>query len=114
MEIWGIGVKLYEILLSAGCDERVFPLVAEKDPDFPFIIYRRMSATMVTTKNLTAGSEYEIAVVSDSYAVAMQIAETAIELLHLRRGDGMYIQLTNIEENFAEGFIINLTFKIDI
>ena len=114
MKILDTGIKLYEILITAGCGDRVFPVVAETSTEFPFIIYRRVSTEIGKTKDYTCASEYDVSIVSDSYGSAMDIANTAFSLLHYRINDGLFSTVLNIEEDYIDGFIINLTIKVEI
>jgi len=79
-----IGKYIYSTL--TGCKDitcNVYPLVADNDAKFPFIVYRRVNLSSYNTKDgLTEDSvTVEIVVVSDKYSVGLDLATSIRTLL---------------------------------
>lgn len=100
--------KIYEILdadqqFKAMCSH-YYPLIAEEDVTFPFVIYRRDGIEAVTTKSCIAGDkvDFTFVIVSDKYAPTVDIAERIRKLFEGRR-DGYFnaVILTSSEEEYA-------------
>ena len=72
-----IGKFIYNTLSgdsSINC--KVYPLVADNDAKFPFIIYRRANLDSATSKDgvFEDNVDVEITVVSDKYSVGVELA----------------------------------------
>lgn len=109
--------------LAGVVGNKVFPLVAEKGTTFPFIVYRRESATPTTNKDrliYDIDSTVSIIVASDNYTNSIDIAECVIDALYIEHEfvEAMEIldmELINAEERYQEEtFIQQLTYKIKI
>lgn len=83
---------IYQILCSVDeitniVGENIFPLIAEADTQFPFIVYKRTNITPSYTKDFLAYDivDYEIVCVSDKYSQTIDLADLVrdtIEGLH--------------------------------
>lgn len=79
-----IGKYIYSTLNgsdSISC--RVYPLVADNDAEYPFIVYKRTNLVSDSTKDGLTEDDItvEIVVVSDSYSVGLDIATNVRNLL---------------------------------
>lgn len=104
-------------------DARVYPLIADNDAKFPFIIYKRIGLVSQTCKDGTYQDNVtvEIKIVSDKYSVGVQLANIVRSLLqrsYMRYGD---FEINDVTINYAaEDFLENafiqtmqLTLKIN-
>jgi len=102
---------------------RVYPLIADNDAKFPFIIYKRIGLVSQTCKDGTYQDNVtvEIKIVSDKYSVGVQLANIVRSLLqrsYMRYGD---FEINDVTINYAaEDFLENafiqtmqLTLKIN-
>lgn len=102
---------------------KVYPLVADNDAKFPFIIYKRIGLVSQTCKDGTYQDNVtvEIKIVSDKYSVGVQLANIVRSLLqrsYMRYGD---FEINDVTINYAaEDFLENafiqtmqLTLKIN-
>lgn len=118
---------IYELLNVASITTYVgtalFPLVADVDTDFPFIVYSRES---VNGSNLTKDGSYgdavtfRIDIVSNSYSQSIDIAQAVRELLEVRK---LYTtelilsdtKMTSIRESYdSETFIQQMYFSTTV
>jgi hypothetical protein len=79
-----IGKYVFSILNnSKDIKCKVYPLIADNDAKFPFIVYRRMNLISYTTKDGLQEDDVtvEIIVVSDKYSDSIEIATTIRTLL---------------------------------
>lgn len=79
-----IGKYIYSTLTGSNditCT--IYPLVADNDAKFPFIVYKRVNLVSETTKDGLSEDNVtvEIVVVSDSYSSGLDIAIKVRELL---------------------------------
>ncbi len=109
-----IGKAIYKVL--EGTTE-VYPLVADKETNYPFIVYRRSGLTHANTKdrfNYQELATVEVAVAGSTYQQALQIAKQVLGRMEHTRGlyEGFSIseiKLVNAEEDYIEdAFIQNL------
>ena len=83
-----IGKLIYSALttdtnISAAVGTRVFPIVAENDTQFPFIVYSRTNAYPQTgTKDGYDGDfiSFQISILSDTYMQGCEIADKVRDL----------------------------------
>lgn len=115
-----IGKAIYKVL--EGTTE-VYPLVADKETNYPFIVYRRSGLTHANTKdrfNYQELATVEVAVAGSTYQQALQIAKQVLGRMEHTRG--LYneisineIKLVGAEEDYIEdAFIQKLTFEVEI
>lgn len=115
-----IGKAIYKVL--EGTTE-VYPLVADKETNYPFIVYRRSGLTHANTKdrfNYQELATVEVAVAGSTYQQALQIAKQVLGRMEHTRGlyEGISIseiKLVGAEEDYIEdAFIQKLTFEVEI
>lgn len=117
-----VGKAIYNILSKdAGITEKVqnkiYPLVADVDTTFPFIIYKRTAINPSSSKDRFIYSEevqVDIVVASDKYDESIDIAELIKDALSKGSYDGIKdISFIDADEDFIQDtFIQRLTFKI--
>lgn len=115
-----IGKAIYKVLEDTTS---VYPVVCDKDTNFPFIIYRRTGLTHANTKDRFSYQELatvEVVVAGSTYQQSLQIAKQVLGRMEHTRGlyEGISIseiKLVNAEEDYIEdAFIQRLTFQIEI
>ena len=117
-----IGKAIYHIL-SNDTDvvdrvkNKIYPLIADVDTTFPFIIYKRTGITPADSKDRFIYSEdvyVDVVIASDKYNESIEIADLVRSALLKGGYDGIKdINLTDADEDYIEDtFIQNLTFKI--
>ena len=120
-----IGKLIYNALISDteisnAVGTKVFPLVAENDTQFPFIVYSKTNAYAVTlTKDGCLGDAvtFSITVVSDKYFESCEIAQNVRDLFEnciISNNDlKIYnIRMTSITESYnADAFTQELQFE---
>lgn len=104
-------------------DARVYPLIADNDAKFPFIIYKRVGLVSQICKDGTYQDNVtiEIKIVSDKYSVGVQLANIVRSLLqrpYMQYGDFEINDVTidYASEDFLENAFIQtmqLTLKIN-
>lgn len=87
-----IGKYIYSVLKFT--DVEVYPLVADNDAKFPFIVYKRIDMATSGCKNGYYEDEvaFEIAIVTDTYFKGVQIANDVRGLL-----ERQYVTFENME-----------------
>ena len=93
----------------------LFPIVAQEETKYPFMLYQRVEMQPIYAKNITVGDKVAVAfkIVSDKYNRTVEIAERVRELLELRTSEN-YSQVTIIdcsEEWNNDGYVQHLTFQ---
>ena len=117
-----VGIAIYHIL-SNDTDvvdrvkNKIYPLIADVDTTFPFIIYKRTGITPADSKDRFIYSEdvyVDVVIASDKYNESIEIADLVRTALLKGGYDGIKdINLTDADEDYIEDtFIQNLTFKI--
>jgi hypothetical protein len=127
MDTLDIGKVITSILMNdttmqGYIGNRIFPIIAEVDTKFPFVIYQRNSLTTQLTKDgLYEGTAViEIAIASDKYQPSMEIAKRVKSVLTSIRGahNGFNIEqveLSDASEQYVDySFVQDLTFNIYI
>ena len=123
-----IGKLIYSLLLenpeiSGQVGERIFPIVADIETRFPFIIYKRINIDTTTSKDRYTHSEsvdIEIIIASESYNKSIGLAEIVRSVLEGKKleYEGFKVQdirLTGASEDYTDDtFIQNLTFNIQL
>lgn len=117
-----IGKAIYHILSNDTdvvdrVQNKIYPLIADVDITFPFIIYKRTGITPADSKDRFIYSEdvyVDIVIASDKYNESIEIADLVRTALLKGGYDGIKdIDLTDADEDYIEDtFIQNLTFKI--
>ena len=117
-----IGKAIYQILSNDTdvvdrVQNKIYPLIADVDTTFPFIIYKRTGITPADSKDRFIYSEdvyVDVVIASDKYNESIEIADLVRTALLKGGYDGIKdIDLTDADEDYIEDtFIQNLTFKI--
>ena len=101
---------------------QVFPLIAEENTTFPFIVYRRNSIRKASTKDYVNDeiASIDVVVACDKYAQSVEIAERVRFVLERGEYEGENfsvdnISLSNASEQYMQNtYIQTLTFDIEI
>lgn len=120
----GISVNAHisEILnndsVLSGMTQDIYPVIAENDVNFPFILHMRDSIAPIDTKNIIVGDkvQFSIAIVSDKYKTGITIAERVRLLLDKRR-DGYFnecILIGATEDYLNDAYVQRLRFAATI
>lgn len=121
-----IGKAIYQILHSnedvvAKLQDKIFPLIADINTTFPFIVYKRTGIIPAYTKDRYSVNDtvtVEIIIASDKYNDAVEIASLVRVALQGKNGTFSNIEIEDIrlvsaDEDFIEDtFIQTLTFNI--
>ena len=122
-----IGKVIKEILyrdetLNNLVKNQVFPLIAEENTTFPFIVYRRNSIRKSSTKDYVNDeiASVDVVIATDKYAQSVEIAERVRFVLERGEYDGENFSVDNItlanasEQYIQNTYIQTLTFDIEI
>ena len=122
-----IGKVIKEILyrddeLNTTLQGQVFPLIAEENTTFPFIVYRRNSIRKASTKDYVNDeiASVDVVIASDKYSQSVEIAERVRFVVERGEYDGENfsvdnISLSNASEQYMQNtYIQTLTFDIEI
>lgn len=122
-----IGKVIKDILyqdetLNTLVKSQVFPLIAEENTTFPFIVYRRNSIRKASTKDYLNDeiASVDVVVASDKYAQSVEIAERVRFILEHGGYEGENFSVDNItlsnasEQYMQNTYIQTLTFDIEI
>lgn len=101
---------------------QVFPLIAEENTTFPFIVYRRNSIRKASTKDYVNDeiASVDVVVASDKYSQSVEIAERVRFILERGEYEGENFSVDNItlsnasEQYMKNTYIQTLTFDIEI
>lgn len=101
---------------------QVFPLIAEENTTFPFIVYRRNSIRKASTKDYVNDeiASVDVVIASDKYSQSVEIAERVRFVVERGEYDGENfsvdnISLSNASEQYMQNtYIQTLTFDIEI
>lgn len=101
---------------------QVFPLIAEENTTFPFIVYRRNSIRKASTKDYVNDeiASVDIVIASDKYAQSVEIAERVRFILEHGGYEGENFSVDNItlsnasEQYMQNTYIQTLTFDVEI
>lgn len=93
----------------------IFPLVAEEETTFPFIVFRRSNITTSYAKKEIANDTviFTVSIADTNYAKTVEIAETVRNILELHTDDYFaLIHLESVTEDFVENaYIQELSFN---
>lgn len=118
-----IGKYIYNTLnQSENITCKIYPLVADNDAKFPFIIYKRVNLNSLMCKDGLYEDEatVEISVVTDKYSIGIEIANQVRELLEsqILNYQGLEItesRLMQASEEYNNGaFVQRLQFNFKI
>lgn len=122
-----VGKAIYSLLSSnqqlvSIVDGNIFPLIAEINTTFPFIVYKREAITPQYTKDYWTSDEVmiNVMVASNDYVQSIEIADLVRQSLDQKQGvySGIKIRdlrLIQADEDFIDDtYIQYLTFKIRI
>jgi hypothetical protein len=89
-----------------GINDRVFPLVASQGTTYPYIVYRRQSMTVETTKDgpTRMMPTFEVQIVTANHAEGLTLVDQAIHYL-TRIGVVGGVTYTPVFESFSEEWI---------
>lgn len=117
-----IGKAIYHILSNDTdvvdrVQKKIYPLIADVDTTFPFIVYKRTGIAPADSKDRFVFDEdvfVDIVVASDKYNESIEIADLVRAALLKGSYDGIKdIELIDADEDYFEDtFIQNLTFKL--
>lgn len=114
-----INIHLSEVLngdpVLSGMTSDIYPVIAENDVKFPFILHTREDVRPIDNKSFISGDQvpFSIAIVSDKYAETVTIAERVRQLFEKRR-DGYFSEcnLTAAQEDYQnDAFVQRLRFS---
>lgn len=122
-----VGKAIYSLLSSnqqlvSIVDGNIFPLIAEINTTFPFIVYKREAITPQYTKDYWTSDEVmiNVMVASNDYVQSIEIADLVRQSLDQKQGEYSGIKIRDLrliqaDEDFIDDtYIQYLTFKIRI
>lgn len=117
-----VGKAIFSILsndadLVEKVENKIYPLIADVNTTFPFIVYRRNGIEPLNSKDrftINTTTYISIVVASDKYDESVEIAERIIKALSKGTYQGiMDISLVDADEDYIDDtFIQTLTFNI--
>lgn len=98
--------------------KKIFPLLANPDTTFPFIVYSRINLIPLYTKDILSDNQvsFAVVVVSDKYTESLDIANSVRHALEGYRFRDEYINIYPIklesiyEETMEDAYIQRMTF----
>ena len=118
-----VGKEIYSILsknksLTDKVGNKIYPIIVEKDTNYPFIVYKRSNVIPDYTKDYHF-KDYvivDIICVSNHYVESVEIATLVRESLEDKRiGDINSIRLESADEDFIDdAYIQTLSFNLTI
>lgn len=118
-----VGKEIYSILsknksLTDKVGNKIYPIIVEKDTNYPFIVYKRSNVIPDYTKDYHFKDDVivDIICVSNHYVESVEIASLVRESLEDKRiGDINSIRLESADEDFIDdAYIQTLTFNLTI
>ena len=118
-----VGKEIYSILsknksLTDKVGNKIYPIIVEKDTNYPFIVYKRSNVIPDYTKDYHFKDDVivDIICVSNHYVESVEIATLVRESLEDKRiGDIISIKLEGADEDFIDdAYIQTLTFNLTI
>ena len=115
--------KALTTILNNVAESKIFPIVANPDTTYPFIVYKRTGLIPANTKdryNYRELATVEIIVAANSYSNSLEIAEQVkTELEHVRGTFnniqfGEVVMISATEDYLDDAYIQKLTFQIEI
>ena len=120
MKNFKIGKEINRILTEAnisGIGNKVFPLIANANTTFPFLVYRRDYYTPASNKDYDDEIVgIQIVIATQKYEEGVNLADSvATALLHKQTEIIDDIQITNMNEDFSEDtFLQNINIEITL
>ena len=98
--------------------KNIYPVIAEEDVKYPFILFTRTGVEPIDSKSYVVGDRvsFTIAIVNDKYMLGVDIAERVRELFEKRR-DAYFseINFTGCDEEYSnDAFVQRLNFVATI
>lgn len=118
-----VGKEIYSLLngdsrLTTLVDNKIYPIIVEKETNYPFIVYKRSNVIPEYTKDfhLKDNVIIDIICVSNDYANGIEIAEIVRDILEDKRtNDIQSIRLESAEEDYIDdAFVQTLSFNLTI
>ena len=118
-----VGKEIYSHLkenksLTDIVGNKIYPIIVEKDTNYPFIVYKRSNVIPDYTKDYHFKDDVivDIICVSNHYVESVEIASLVRESLEDKRiGDINSIRLESADEDFVDdAYIQTLTFNLTI
>lgn len=118
-----VGKEIYSILsknksLTDKVGNKIYPIIVEKDTNYPFIVYKRSNVIPDYTKDYHFKDDVivDIICVSNHYVESVEIATLVRESLEDKKyGDIVSIKLEGADEDFIDdAYIQTLTFNLTI
>lgn len=102
--------------------KKIFPLLANPDTTFPFIVYSRINLIPLYTKDILSDNQvsFAVVVVSDKYTESLDIANSVRHALEGYRFRDEYINIYPIklesiyEETMEDAYIQRMTFTFSV
>ena len=123
MQSLKVGKEIYSHLkenksLTDIVGNKIYPIIVEKDTNYPFIVYKRSNVIPDYTKDYHF-KDYvivDIICVSNQYVESVEIASLVRESLEDKKyGDIISIKLEGADEDFIDdAYIQTLTFNLTI
>lgn len=116
-----MNIKIGSVVKSILSTYHCFPLIAEANTTFPYIVYKRSSTECINTKDFISGiytATIDIIIASDSYKDSIDTANTVIQLLEHYNGTVNNIKvkdiiIINTSEDFSENtYLQNIQINI--
>ena len=87
-----------EVLSDRVTSRKIFPLVANADTTYPFIVYSRTDLTVEYCKDGVVGNtvDFQIIVVSDNYVESLEVANQIRSILEMKRYNDEDICISDI------------------
>ena len=119
MKNFTIGKEINRLLKNnvLGLGDKVFPLIANPNTTFPFLVYRRIGYQPRNNKDYVGEIvTMEFNVASESYNESVDIANSVADILQGQETQLIEdIQLVNVSEMYLQDtFIQNLQFRIEL
>ena len=123
MQSLKVGKEIYSHLkenksLTDIVGNKIYPIIVEKDTNYPFIVYKRSNVIPDYTKDYHFKDDVivDIICVSNHYVESVEIATLVRESLEDKRiGDINSIRLESADEDFVDdAYIQTLTFNLTI
>ena len=118
-----VGKEIYSHLkenksLTDIVGNKIYPIIVEKDTNYPFIVYKRSNVIPDYTKDYHFKDDVivDIICVSNHYVESVEIATLVRESLEDKKyGDIVSIRLESADEDFVDdAYIQTLTFNLTI
>lgn len=115
--------KAITTILTGIADGKTFPIVANPDTTYPFVVYKRTGLIPANTKDMYNYRELatvEIIVAANTYANSLEIAEQIKTKLEHIRGNFNGIEIGNAylisssEDYLDDAYLQRMTFQIEI